>query len=1047
MQGGVGNVHSASAATHQLAPARAAARKRRAMPVVDGSSLSTEPSQQRGPLSGDRAANNDDEMAESEDSSQPGRLVLAPVLNAARRPAQFARTSAATATFMGECARALQVGLHMAQSSNWERAHRVSKSALALLGKVVESQDNLRQAVKAGRKPNGEQPSGSKRDSSSSSSTSSTSSSTTRPAGSAEEPQLLQQQQPQPQQQQPQQPQQEEQQQPQPQQPQQPQQEEQQHPQHRSSRRRSRRSRSRCRGSSDGSSGILSPTGTTIVKSKCSAPTPPAAPGAHRGATQPRQPSRTQVGSPPHGSPSLMPPLPGLTSKSRGGPPAVPSAPSFGFAKKAGAPPPPRPPKQGARSSGCSKRRAASISSRGSSSDSSSEVAGDGADSEHSAPEVSGDVGRAEPKAIRTPGQGRIIVAPRPRGPSISTRRHKLRCDSEEELKDGQERAGINLFFGSLVLCGVEKSFSESWIEIVRMRQEAVLVVSFEPGVQLDEVTRASHLRRLVRNTRFLALPTEGCVGAILWNPERISAVQQKASVECGKCISSVFDVRLSARAILGQRRQSNSGAAASELSVVVGGVFSRVPGGRIGGYWPEQFRNQLRDMVLQHRVRVLAGVIDANAVDVAKVLRGCGAAGDGVLGLGLNTAQNAVVTHPHYIVIFGPGQIAQGEVADQPVLPEAWNKALHSPPPQRCTRLAHFQLPWDQRPTWTTLKEDEKKELGTASWPHLNKVVFKPQEQHMLREEGHMLFIHIDSKKRACGKGCHKRKKKRQKRRRLEAEAVLAAAGTRGGTRPPPPPSEAQPAPPQAPPQAPPLAHLPAQPLPPPPQPPPAPAQAHPAPPPAPGPPQAPPLAHPPAQPLPPPPQPPPAPAQAHPAPPPAPGPPHLHAPSQTPPLLRSALHPLPPPTPKAMPRGMLSRPPGMPKMMSSPGYDAAVQAEQRRTAHGQTGPAQRPEMAKPQPTQPAAPWRSRSRRSPRHRRSPQPAARPTPRDGEAAAPWRRRSRGTRKGTTSPRWRNAQPQRRPQQQPQQPPQQPPASPAEGRSPSTASTSVCWESD
>ena len=677
-----------------------------------------------------------------------------------------------------------------------------------------------------------------------------------------------------------------------------------------------------------------------------------------------------------------MPSLPGLTSKSRGGPPAVPSAPSFGFAKKAGAPPPPpRPPKQGARSSGCSKRRAASRSSRGSSSDSFSEVAGDGADSEHSAPEVSGDVGRAEPKAIRTPGQGRIIVAPRPRGPSISTRRHKLRCDSEEELKDGQERAGINLFFGSLVLCGGEKSFSESWIEIVRMRQEAVLVVSFEPGVQLDEVTRASHLRRLVRNTRFRALPTEGCLGAILWNPERISAVQQKASVECGKCISSVFDVRLKQGMYNCASRQSNSGAAASELSVVVGGVFSRVPGGRIGGYWPAQFRNQLRDMVLQHRVRVLAGIIDAYAVDVAKVLRGCGAAGDGVLGLGLNTAQNAVVTHPHYIVIFGPGQIAQGEVADQPVLPEAWNKALHSPPPQRCTRLAHFQLPWNQRPIWTTLKEDEKKQLGTASWPHLNKVVFKPQEQHMLREEGHMLFIHIDSKKRACGKGCHKRKKKRQKRRRLEAEAVLAAAGTPGGTRPPPPPSEAQPAPPQAPPQAPPLAHLPAQPLPPPPQPPPAPAQAHPAP-------------------------------------PPAPGPPHLHAPSQTPPLLRSALHPLPPPTPKAMPRGMVSRPPGMPKMMSSPGYDAAVQAEQRRTAHGQTGPAQRPEMAKPQPTRPARP-----------------------------APWRRRSRGTRKGTTSTRWQNAQPQRRPQQQPQQPPQQPPASPAEGRSPSTASTSVCWESD
>ena len=255
-------------------------------------------------------------MSESELSS--GLVVLGlPVLNAvtnafsaSSRPETIARTSQATANYLGMCAKSLEVTQQMAQKGLLEGAQRVGQHAHQLLGQVLEGQSLLLQAVQTQRKSNGDQPSGSKRDSSSSSSTSSTSSSTTRPAGSAEEPQLLQQQQPQPQQQQPQQPQQEEQQQPQPQQPQQPQQEEQQHPQHRSSRRRSRRSRSRCRGSSDGSSGILSPTGTTIVKSKCSAPTPPAAPGAHRGATQPRQPSRTQVGSPPHGSPSLMPPPP-----------------------------------------------------------------------------------------------------------------------------------------------------------------------------------------------------------------------------------------------------------------------------------------------------------------------------------------------------------------------------------------------------------------------------------------------------------------------------------------------------------------------------------------------------------------------------------------------------------------------------------------------------------------------------------------------------------------------------------------------------------------
>ena len=301
---------------------------------------------------------------------------------------------------------------------------------------------------------------------------------------------------------------------------------------------------------------------------------------------------------------------------------------------------------------------------------------------------------------------------------------------------------------------------------------------------------------------------------------------------------------------------------------------------------------------------------------------------------------------------------------------------------------------------------------MGTASWPHLHKVIFKPQESRKLRAAGHVLFVHIESKKRACGKECHRRKKKRQKRARLERQGVLAAAGTRGGTRGssqaparksrsrvttrprssatcaaglalphgPPPPSGEKPAPPQAPP-----------------------------------------LAHPPAQPLPPPPPPPPAPAQAHPAPPPP--PPHLHAPSHTPPLLCSASPPQPPPPPmwKAMPRGMPVRPPGMPKMMWSAGYEAGVKADQRRMAHEQTGPAQRPERAKPQPTQPARvpPWRQ----------------------GQGWAPMR---------STSARSQDAQPQQQTQQQPQQPPQQPRASPAEGRSLSVVSVrsnSIDWGGD
>ena len=100
------------------------------------------------------------------------------------------------------------------------------------------------------------------------------------------------------------------------------------------------------------------------------------------------------------------------------------------------------------------------------------------------------------------------------------------------------------------------------------------------------------------------------------------------------------------------------------------------------------------------------------------------------------------------------------------------------------------------------------------------------------------------------------------------------------------------------------------------------------------------------------------------------------------------------------------------MPKMMWSAGYEAGVKADQRRMAHEQTGPAQRPERAKPQPTQPARvpPWRQ----------------------GQGWA------------------QDAQPQQQTQQQPQQPPQQPRASPAEGRSLSVVSVrsnSIDWGGD
>ena len=106
------------------------------------------------------------------------------------------------------------------------------------------------------------------------------------------------------------------------------------------------------------------------------------------------------------------------------------------------------------------------------------------------------------------------------------------------------------------------------------------------------------------------------------------------------------------------------------------------------------------------------------------------------------------------------------------------------------------------------------------------------------------------------------------------------------------------------------------------------------------------------------------------------------------------------------------------MPKMMWSAEIAAEVKADKRRMAHEQTGPAQRPERAEPQPTQPVRvpPWR----------------------EGQGRAPMR---------STSARSQDAEPQQQTQRQPQQPPQQPRASPEEGRSLSVASVrsnSVDW---
>ena len=235
-----------------------------------------------------------------------------------------------------------------------------------------------------------------------------------------------------------------------------------------------------------------------------------------------------------------------------------------------------------------------------------------------------------------------------------------------------------------------------------------------------------------------------------------------------------------------------NPQAKQGELSIAVGGVFFRYETNAIAAPWPEHFSTGLKDLVMRHRVRVLAGIFDGDPGDLGRLLRDCGAAGTGALALAFwcGSAQ-AYVTHPHYIVILGPAQVRETEPDAQPAIPEWWNLALHSP--QRrggyANRLQHRQLDWAARPTWCPLTDSERHEQGTDEWPHLHRVIFKAQSANRLRPHCHCLHVYIDSKSRKSGRGATARKKARQKeekdrrrgkKREEESDAASAAAGAR---------------------------------------------------------------------------------------------------------------------------------------------------------------------------------------------------------------------------------------------------------------------------
>ena len=382
-------------------------------------------------------------------------------------------------------------------------------------------------------------------------------------------------------------------------------------------------------------------------------------------------------------------------------------------------------------------------------------------------------------------GEGRPHFPEEKRGPSRSEPLVKLLYDEADEVQEGQTEARVNLAFASLVLRA--DAALEEWVGAARERREGVLLVSFEPGADIKRDQRKRLLDALIRQSGFYGAVADECVGALLWTPERVEKCEDLRVHKHGKFLCQAWSVVLAEGAY-------NPKAKGGNLSIAVGGVFFRYQTSRVGGAWPQGFRDGVRSLVLQHRVRVLAGIFDGDAGDLSELLRGCGAAGTGALGLAFWCGESQVrVTHPHYIVILGPAQVRECPASEQPELPSWANLALQ-PPQQRglLHRLQHRQLDWAARPTWVRLTDAERKEQGTYIWPHLHRVIFKAQSANRLTEHCHTLFVFIEGKNRKPGKGAEGRKKDRKREARRgkrwgqEAEtepeaAASAAAGAHG--------------------------------------------------------------------------------------------------------------------------------------------------------------------------------------------------------------------------------------------------------------------------
>ncbi len=116
--------------------------------------------------------------------------------------------------------------------------------------------------------------------------------------------------------------------------------------------------------------------------------------------------------------------------------------------------------------------------------------------------------------------------------------------------------------------CSGPGRYLADWVRAARERREGVLLVSFEPGADVKRDQRKRHLDELIRQSGFYGAVAEECVGALLWNPDRVKKCEDFRALSHGKFLCQAWTVVLAEGAYNPQAKKGGRAQRAQEAAL-----------------------------------------------------------------------------------------------------------------------------------------------------------------------------------------------------------------------------------------------------------------------------------------------------------------------------------------------------------------------------------------------------------------------------------------------------------------------------------------------